>query len=48
MMGAVAESTLSVWWKRMQSNRFLDNATSEQRQALKRDLEPVVTIYNQL
>lgn len=39
---------LSVWWKRMQSNRFLDSATSEQREALKRDLEPVVTIYNQL
>ena len=39
---------LSVWWKRMSQNRFLDNATREQREALKRDLEPVVTIYNQL
>lgn len=39
---------LSVWWKRMRENRFLDNATSEQREALKRDLEPVVEIYNQL
>jgi hypothetical protein len=39
---------LSVWWKRMSQNHFLDNATREQREALKRDLEPVVTIYNQL
>ena len=39
---------LSVWWKRMRENRFLDTATDEQREALKRDLEPVVTIYNQL
>lgn len=39
---------LSVWWKRMQANRFLATATSEQRAVLKRDLEPVVSIYNQL
>jgi len=39
---------LSVWWKRMKANRFLDTATDEQREALKRDLEPIVTIYNQL
>jgi hypothetical protein len=39
---------LSVWWKRMRENRFLDTATDEQREALKRDLEPVVAIYNQL
>jgi hypothetical protein len=39
---------LSVWWRRMQSGRFLETATPEQRQALKRDLEPVVSIYNQL
>jgi hypothetical protein len=39
---------LSVWWKRMNANRFLDTASHEQRQALKRDLEPVVSIYNQL
>jgi hypothetical protein len=39
---------LSVWWKRMRANRFLDTATDEQREALKRDLEPVVEIYNQL
>jgi hypothetical protein len=39
---------LVVWWKRMQSDRFLANATDEQRAALKRDLEPVVAIYEQL
>jgi hypothetical protein len=39
---------LSVWWKRMGQNRFLDTATRDQREALKRDLEPVVSIYNQL
>lgn len=39
---------LSVWWKRMQADRFLATATSDQREALKRDLEPVVSIYNQL
>jgi hypothetical protein len=39
---------LVVWWKRMQSERFLANATDEQRAALKRDLEPVVAIYEQL
>ena len=39
---------LVVWWKRMNDNRFLTNATAEQRAALKRDLEPVISIYNQL
>jgi hypothetical protein len=39
---------LSVWWKRMKANQFLDTATDEQREALKRDLEPIVIIYNQL
>jgi hypothetical protein len=39
---------LSVWWKRMKANSFLDTATDEQKAALKRDLEPVVSIYNQL
>ena len=39
---------ISVWWKRMQRDRFLAEATSEQREALKRDLEPVVAIYQQL
>ena len=36
------------WWRRMQDARFLDKATKEQREALKRDLEPVVSIYDQL
>ena len=36
------------WWRRMQDDRFLDKATREQREALKRDLEPVVSIYDQL
>jgi hypothetical protein len=39
---------ISVWWKRMQRDRFLATATDEQREALKRDLEPVVAIYQQL
>ena len=39
---------ISVWWKRMQRDRFLSTATDEQREALKRDLEPVVAIYQQL
>jgi hypothetical protein len=39
---------LVVWWKRMQSDRFLAEASDEQRAAIKRDLEPVITIYNQL
>ena len=32
----------------MQDDRFLASATHEQRQALKRDLEPIINIYNQL
>ena len=39
---------LVVWWKRMQADRFLSDATDEQRAAIKRDLEPVISIYNQL
>ena len=39
---------ISVWWKRMQRDQFLATATGEQREALKRDLEPVVAIYQQL
>jgi len=39
---------LVVWWKRMQSDRFFAEASDEQRAAIKRDLEPVITIYNQL
>lgn len=36
------------WWRHMQQDRFLDKATPEQREALKRDLEPVISIYDQL
>ena len=36
------------WWRRMKNDRFLENATREQREALKRDLRPVVDIYRQL
>jgi hypothetical protein len=36
------------WWRRMKGERFLEKATPEQRDALKRDLEPVVAIYEEL
>ena len=39
---------LVLWWRHMQDERFLTRASREQRNALKRDLEPVVRIYNQL
>ena len=39
---------LVVWWKRMQENQFLANATDEQRAALKRDFQPISAIINQL
>jgi hypothetical protein len=39
---------LAVWWRHMQGDLFLSKSTYEQRQAIKRDLEPVVNIYNQL
>ena len=39
---------LVLWWRHMQDERFLTRASREQRTALKRDLEPVVRIYNQL
>ena len=39
---------LAVWWRHMQGDLFLSKSTYEQRQALKRDLEPVVNINNQL
>jgi hypothetical protein len=32
----------------MQEDLFMSKATFEQRQAMKRDLEPIVNIYNQL
>ena len=36
------------WWRRLQTSRFLVTATREQRAAMKRDLEPIINIYNQL
>ena len=36
------------WWRRMRQDRFLENSTREQREALKRDLRPVIEIYRQL
>jgi hypothetical protein len=39
---------LTLWWKRMQADQFHINPTYEQKQALKRDLEPIVSIYDQL
>jgi hypothetical protein len=39
---------LAPWWRKRQEERFLAKATREQRLALKRDLQPVVDIYNQL
>jgi hypothetical protein len=32
----------------MQSTQFLAEATDEQREAIKRDLQPVIEIYHQL
>ena len=39
---------LTVWWKRLRESDFLATATPEQREAIRRDLEPVVAIYRQL
>ena len=39
---------LVLWWRHMQDERFLAIATREQRAAMKRDLEPIIHIYNQL
>ena len=39
---------LVLWWRHMQDERFLAIATREQRAAMKRDLEPIVNMYNQL
>ena len=36
------------WWRRLQTSRFLATATKEQRAAIKRDLKPIIDIYNQL
>ena len=39
---------LSAWWSRMQEQGWQNEATDEQRAALKRDLQPIVSIYNEL
>ena len=39
---------LRAQWERMRERNWLENATQEQRAALKRDLRPVVSIYEQL
>jgi hypothetical protein len=39
---------LVAWWARMKAKGWLDGATPEQRAAVKRDLEPVVKIYEAL
>jgi len=36
------------WWSRMREQGWTDEATPEQRAALKRDLEPIVSIYREL
>ena len=36
------------WWRRLLTSRFLATATKEQRAAIKRDLKPIIDIYNQL
>lgn len=36
------------WWRRMQDEKFLQTATRAQRDALKRDLKPIVAIYEML
>ena len=36
------------WWSRMREKGWTNEATSEQRAALKRDIEPIVRIYNEL
>ena len=35
-------------WARMKERRWLQRATREQRAAFKRDLQPVIEIFNQL
>jgi hypothetical protein len=39
---------LSAWWTRLKERRWLDSASREQRAALKRDLQPLIEIYQQL
>jgi hypothetical protein len=39
---------LVAWWSRMRDSGWRDEATEEQRAAVKRDLEPVLKIYREL
>lgn len=39
---------LVAWWAKMRERGWLDDATPQQRAALKRDLKPVVSIYEEL
>jgi hypothetical protein len=39
---------LVAWWSRMREQGWSDEATPEQRAALKRDLEPILSIYREL
>ena len=39
---------LVAWWSRMREKGWHEDATPEQRAAVKRDLEPIVAIYNEL
>jgi hypothetical protein len=36
------------WWARMRESNWLKAAAPERRAALKRDLQPIVEIYEQL
>jgi hypothetical protein len=36
------------WWSRMRERGWLADATDQQRATLKRDLQPIVSIYNEL
>ena len=39
---------LVAWWARLREKGWHDEATPEQRAAVKRDLEPILAIYNEL
>ena len=39
---------LVAWWSRMKEKGWDDDATPEQRAAVKRDLEPILSIYREL
>ena len=39
---------LVAWWSRMREENWHETATPEQRAAVKRDLEPIIAIYNDL